>query len=111
MPVFTISEMIMRSLFSRPATLMYPAVQREYVHGSRGHIVIDINECIFCGLCQRKCPAQALAVEREAKGWEIDRLRCVSCNFCVEVCPKQCLSMEKGYSSATTSGSPEKHHA
>jgi ech hydrogenase subunit F len=112
MPVFTIAEMILRSLFGRPATLMYPAVPREYAQDSRGHIEIAINECIFCGLCQRKCPAQALSVEREAKDWEIDRLRCVSCNYCVEVCPKKCLSMAKGYSSAmTSSGKPEKYHA
>ena len=112
MPVFTIAGMILRSLFGRPATRMYPAVPREYVQGSRGHIEIAINECIFCGLCQRKCPAQALSVRREAKEWEINRLRCVSCNFCVDVCPTKCLSMAQGYSSAaTSSGTPEKYHA
>ncbi|MCE5263172.1 MAG: 4Fe-4S dicluster domain-containing protein [Deltaproteobacteria bacterium] len=111
MPVFTIGEMILRSLFGRPATRMYPAVRRDYAEGSRGHIEVAIDECIFCGLCQRRCPSQALSVNREAREWEIDRLRCVSCNFCVEVCPKNCLAIEKGYSAAASSREPEKHHA
>ncbi len=112
MPVFTISGMILRSLFGRPATLMYPFVPREYAPETRGHIDIAVGDCIFCGLCRRKCPTEALAVDREAKTWEINRLRCISCNCCVEVCPKKCLSMARGYSPAVlAAGETEKHHA
>lgn len=112
MQVFTIAGMILRSLFGQPATRMYPAVRRDYVQGSRGHIEIAIEECVFCGLCQRKCPTAALAVDRDAKLWEINRLRCISCNCCCDVCPKKCLSMAGGYSAAVISpGEGEKHHA
>jgi len=112
MPFFTISKTILRSLFGRPATLMYPAVPREYVEGSRGHIEIAVESCSFCSLCQRKCPTEALSVDRETKIWKIDRLRCIACNFCAEACPKKCLSMATGYSPAVTSpGATEEHHA
>ena len=103
MQVFTIAGMIMRSLFGKPATLMYPAVPRDYVAGSRGHIEIAIEDCIFCGLCQRKCPADAITVDRAAREWEIERLRCVSCSSCSEACPKHCLTMKIGYSPAVIS--------
>ena len=112
MQFFTIAGMILRSLFGRPATLMYPAVRREFVPGNRGHIEIVIEDCIYCGLCQRKCPAQALTVDREAKSWEIDRLRCVSCSSCSEACPKKCLILAGGYSAAVSvPGEKEKYQA
>ncbi|MDA8124089.1 MAG: 4Fe-4S binding protein [Deltaproteobacteria bacterium] len=100
MQFFTIAGMILRSLFGKPATLMYPVVQREYVQGNRGHIEIAIEDCIFCGLCQRKCPTDAITVDRAEKLWEIQRLRCISCSSCTEACPKKCLAMKSGYSAA-----------
>ena len=112
MQFFTITGMIMRSLFGKPATLMYPMVPREYPQSSRGHLEIAIKDCIFCGLCQRKCPADAIIVDRAAKAWEIERLRCVSCSSCSEACPKKCLAMKPGYSLArTTPESKERVHA
>ena len=112
MRVFTIAGMILRFLFGKPATLMYPAVKRDYVQGSRGRIDIAIEDCIFCGLCQRKCPTAALAVDRNAKTWEINRLRCISCNCCSEVCPKKCLTPVSGYCAAVcTAGEVESFHA
>ena len=103
MQIFTITGMIMRSLFGKPATLMYPVVPREYPQGNRGHIEIAIEDCIFCGICQRKCPSDAITVDRAAKVWEIERLRCVACSSCSEACPKKCLVMKSGYSPAATS--------
>jgi len=112
MRFFTISGMILRSLFSKPATRMYPVVRHDYVQGSRGRIDIAIDACIFCGLCQRKCPTAAIIVDREAKSWEINRLRCVSCNCCCEVCPKKCLTPASGYCEAVCApGEADKFHA
>ena len=88
----------LRGLFQKPATLAYPVVVRDYYPGTRGHIVIEEGKCILCMLCARRCPTGAIAVDRAAKTWSIDRLRCIQCGFCVEVCPKHCLALANTYS-------------
>lgn len=102
MGLFSIGKMVIRSLFSKPATLMYPVVPRVPTPITRGHISIDIEACILCGICSKKCPTTALIVNRAEKSWEIERLRCIQCNCCVEVCPKKCLTMEGAYTSPST---------
>ncbi|MDR3363591.1 MAG: 4Fe-4S binding protein [Clostridiales Family XIII bacterium] len=97
-----IGKMVLRSLFKRPATLMYPTVPREWKELTRGRIEIDIDSCIFCGICARKCPTDAIAVDRNAKSWSIARMGCVQCSCCVEACPKSCLLNKAGYTSPDT---------
>jgi ech hydrogenase subunit F len=103
MPVFKMTRTILSNLFSSPATRRYPQKVKEprHVTGSRGKIGIDIDTCIFCMLCQKRCPTDAIVVTRSIREWNIDRLRCCSCNACVEVCPVKCLWMEELYSPAT----------
>jgi ech hydrogenase subunit F len=96
--IFTLAKTVFKWLFSKPATLMYPVVPRDFFDKTRGHIDNDIQKCILCGLCERRCPAQALKVSKEKKTWEIDYARCIICNFCVEVCPVRSLRTEKTYS-------------
>jgi ech hydrogenase subunit F len=97
------AKTVINSLFSRPATLMYPARPAKRTAVTRGHIVIDPANCITCRSCQRKCPTGAICVEVKEKTWQIDRLRCVICNSCVDVCPTKCLSMDPAYPKALTS--------
>ena len=85
---------IFKNLFRRPATRMYPAVKRENFELSRGHVEIEIATCIFCGICSRKCPADAIVVEKPKKAWTIDPYKCVLCAACVDACPKKCLYMK-----------------
>ena len=92
-----IGGMIMRSLGKKPATLMYPVIPREWKERTRGRIEIELETCIFCGICARKCPADAIKVERDAKSWAIERMACVQCSACVEACPKDCLLNMAGY--------------
>ena len=41
--------------------------------------MIDIHDCIFCGMCQRKCPADSIVVDRDESRWTLLALqmRCV----------------------------------
>lgn len=98
MPLRSITKLITKSLLGEPATLMYPAKPREFYKNTRGRIAIRIESCIFCGLCNKKCPTSAIRVSKETKTWEIDRLKCIACNACVEACPKKCLDMQNKYS-------------
>jgi formate hydrogenlyase subunit 6/NADH:ubiquinone oxidoreductase subunit I len=94
-----IGKMIMRSLFKKPATLMYPVIPREYGERTRGHIDIDMDTCILCGICSKKCPTDAIIVDREEKTWSIQRMSCIQCGCCVEVCPKKSLVNQGAYTS------------
>ena len=88
MSVLGMSRTIMRNLFTGPATRRYPTRVKEphRTERSRGRIEIDIEACIFCGACAKRCPTDALIVLKADKEWNIDRLRCCTCNACVEVC-------------------------
>lgn len=100
MKVFAMLKTVTKSLFTGPATLMYPGRQRVYAPITRGQITIEIDKCIFCGMCSRKCPTYAITVTKEKRQWTIDRLNCTACGRCVEVCPVKCLHMDNHYSPA-----------
>lgn len=94
---FSMSKTVLPSLFKKPATRLYPYVQRKPFKNTRGKVEINISSCSFCSFCQRKCPTGAITVTKTDKKWEINRLQCIACNACVELCPKKCLSMENCY--------------
>jgi len=97
MSVINFSKTVLHNLFSKPATRMYPQIPREYPERTRGQIGIKIEDCIFCGICQKKCPTGAIGVVRETKNWSINRFGCIQCGECVGVCPKKCLTMLQTY--------------
>jgi formate hydrogenlyase subunit 6/NADH:ubiquinone oxidoreductase subunit I len=101
MKLFSFAKMILTSLFRKPATVLYPFCPAKISKDARGLIAIDISKCIYCGICVRKCPTGALAVDRGSKSWQIDRLKCIWCGACVEVCPKKCLVQNSEYSKPT----------
>lgn len=92
----------LKNLFSKPATSNYPFEPAVYPERSRGHIEIDIDDCIMCGMCQRKCPSGAITVDRKTKTWSIERMGCVQCENCVSGCPKKCLHIEPGYTAPSS---------
>ena len=97
MKLMNFSKIAFHNLFSKPATRLYPKVPMELKKGARGHISIEVDNCIFCGMCSRRCPTSCITVNRAEKVWEIERFGCLACGSCVEVCPKKCLSMKEEY--------------
>ena len=102
MVFFEMTKTALKTVLSKPVTILYPFAPAKKTDLSRGHVVFDGSICISCGLCQKKCPAQAIVVAKEAKTWQIDRFRCVVCNSCVEVCPVKCLCMDMQYTAPAT---------
>jgi formate hydrogenlyase subunit 6/NADH:ubiquinone oxidoreductase subunit I len=68
-------------------------VQGTYVlKDIEGHIVCDLDGCVYCGLCSKNCPQNVITVDRKEKLWEIDLEGCVKCGICIGKCPKKVLS-------------------
>lgn len=95
--MFDMFGTIMKNMFSKPATRRYPFEVRKDIKDTRGSIDVNIYDCIFCGICMRRCPADAIVVNKEEKSWQIDKFKCVICGECVKVCPKQCINMNEFY--------------
>jgi len=89
-PIF---KTIINSLFRKPPTTEYPFKPMPKDPLVRGSIGIDINACILCGICVKRCPVDALKTDKTTKEWGITRHGCIVCNACVEACPKKCLHM------------------
>lgn len=88
---------MLKNLFSKPVTVNYPAKPAVYPERSRGHIEIDIESCVLCGLCAMNCPSGAIKVDRQGGTWSINRFDCVQCGYCAEKCNKKSLSIVPGY--------------
>lgn len=102
MNIMDFASQAIKNLFSKPATTAYPFKPKEYPERSRGHIEINIDDCIMCGLCARKCMSGAITVDRNTKTWTIERMGCVQCASCAQACPKHCLTMVSGYTEPST---------
>ena len=87
-------KLVFKNLFSKPATRLYPVAKENTFERTRGRIFFDQKNCIYCNICARKCPADAIKVTRATNTWELDTLRCIICSECVNVCPKQCITMQ-----------------
>ena len=88
---------VFRWAFQKPATRRYPMEPRVPFAGSRGSIDMDPDVCVYCGICQKRCPSNAIAVTRKPNSWTLDPHKCIVCGYCVEDCPKHCIHMDTAY--------------
>jgi len=102
MGFFKLGKMTFGSLFKKPETVLYPIETKPQPAGLKGHIAIDVETCILCGMCERSCSTDCITVNKQDHYWEIDRFQCVQCGYCITVCPKKCLSMDPNYAPAST---------
>lgn len=98
---FKLGAMTIKSVFSKPETILYPTIEKTAPEGLKGHIDNDMALCILCGICERTCPAGALRVVKAENLWAINRYACVQCGACTRACPKNCLTMEPTYQKPT----------
>jgi len=85
---------VVKNLLKKPATRKYPFEVRDPFPKYRGELVIDIDKCIFCGMCSRKCPCQCITVDKTTGTWTCDPHECITCGYCVDACPTKCLTMK-----------------
>ena len=109
---------LLSSLFSKPATVLYPFERLPAIEKFRGRIDFEPGACVGCKLCMRDCPSEAIKIvkfeggnyrfavrargSKESKVLEVPaskkkhkaliRLnKCIYCAQCVESCLKKCL--------------------
>ena len=58
-----------------------------------GKPVSDPTQCVYCGICAKKCPMQAITVDRASKTWTLNEDSCIACGTCAAACPKKCIIM------------------
>lgn len=107
MGVFKLAGMTLKSLVSPAPTRKYPHERREPFERTRGSIAMgNIKGCIFCSMCQRKCPANAITVDKASETWTYYPYKCVACGSCVRSCPKQVLVSCNEHPPVTTKPEP-----
>lgn len=94
---------VISNLLSKPATRNYPFEVREPFEHTRGELVNDIDRCIFCGMCQRKCPSLCITVSKEGTTgtWTLDSFSCIGCGICVDNCPVNSLKQQPNHRPVT----------
>lgn len=86
-------NLILANISSKPVTRLYPFEIRETCKEAKGRIVFNPENCILCGICQKKCPPDAITVTKADKIWELNVFRCIMCTECVNGCPKNCITI------------------
>ena len=76
---------------SRPAQ----TVPTEEAAAAGGKPVLDSEKCVYCTLCAKKCPQEAIHVERKEKIWKLDDEKCVECGICAGACPKKAIGLKE----------------
>ena len=97
MGAFKLGTMTLSSLFKKPETVQYPLERKTPPAGLKGHIVIDVNSCILCGICMKNCVTGTIQVDKDKREWSLNPFGCIQCGYCVSACPKHCLSMSPEY--------------
>jgi len=119
MKMFEAAKTILKQLFRKPATNIFPAkyapsstlsfldkVARQEVKlhppvtvppRFRGKIAYDRENCTGCQQCYRVCPTQAIEWLPEEKKIKVFISRCCFCAQCVDVCPVNTLVMTEEF--------------
>ncbi len=119
MKMFEVTRMILKQLFLKPATNIFPAkyapestlsfldrVAKQEVElhppvtvppGFRGKIAYDRENCSGCQQCYKVCPTRAVEWLPEEKKIRIFVSRCCFCAQCVDVCPVNTLVMTEEF--------------
>ena len=55
--------------------------------------VIDTNECIGCGVCERRCQVKAISMKDGVA--VVDHPHCIGCGLCVTGCPTHAARLQR----------------
>ena len=67
----------------------------------RGAIIVDIEHCKGCGICEANCPTKVIALENKVngKGYHYAYMEnpeaCIACTNCAMICPDGVITVYK----------------
>ena len=98
MRIGTMFKDVVRSLFSKSSTRLYPVERVSPPERFRGALAYTPSVCTGCNLCVKDCPSNAIELiilDRAAKKYVMKyRLdRCIYCGQCVVNCKPKGLDM------------------
>ena len=91
-----------KNIFKKPFTHRYPYEPMILTPGARGDFTWTREKCIFCQICERVCPAEAIKINKEKKVYEMDNGKCVFCGTCEENCPTKAIHFKEQLASVDT---------
>jgi len=96
-----------RSLKTGVVTKRYPTEPESAPDAYRGQIQLDTDHCTGDGACARVCPANAITVQADERGWvwALTDARCVFCGLCEGVCENGAIRISREFELATLSAS------
>jgi hydrogenase-4 component H len=103
---------VFRQLFKKPATVPYPFQKLQVPQTLRGNPVMNPGLCAGCRMCERDCPSEAIAIQKDSETTDeqgkvkknfsmifyLDR--CTHCAQCEESCPKKAITMDNRFEDA-----------
>lgn len=92
---------VVKSLFKKSTCDRYPFQKPTVFEQTKGHVQIDAPRCILCSMCEKRCPTNAIKVNRNGRTWDINHYQCIFCYNCITVCPTKCLMMGQQYAAPT----------
>jgi formate hydrogenlyase subunit 6/NADH:ubiquinone oxidoreductase subunit I len=98
---------VAENTFNKPATSHYPFEKAQVQEDFRGQPILNMNQCISCGICHLNCPAKAIEMvpvngKKGKKYPQFNLGKCVFCYECVDVCPKKAIEKSTRFELATT---------
>ncbi|MBF0225648.1 MAG: 4Fe-4S binding protein [Desulfobacterales bacterium] len=59
---------------------------------SNWYAVVDENECVACGICEQRCPMDAITIEDTA---QVNLTRCIGCGVCAGSCEANAIRLKE----------------
>ena len=114
--IFTGLHISASHLFQEPITIQYPdrtprPVVDELPDRYRGFLMVDMDICTACKLCEKDCPIDCIEIiidkdektkARYMSQFDIDLAKCMWCGLCTEPCPTGAIHFTPQFERATS---------